>query len=121
MMPTTNPNRDSRFIERRQSTPDEILAPATFRWLAALPPKARPRLLPTQFARIANTLASKWSVRSDCLAYLDDLLIDKRGDRRGFPLALVLELAALKNYFETALHPAPQTVWGQIAERRRDR
>lgn len=111
---------EGRFIERRRPEHVEIIAPATARWLMQLPPKARPLRLPIEFARIANTLSGRWTTRAACLAYLDDLLIDKRGNRRGFPADVVLEIAALKNYFETTLHPAPQTAWEEISDRRRD-
>lgn len=106
--------------QRRPSAP-EALAPQTVQWLASLPGEVRPRVLPIQFARIANNLARGWRARAASLAYLDDLLIDKRGNRRGFPIGIVLELAALKNYFQTVLHPGPMTVWDEISSRQRDR
>lgn len=121
MSSTTGSDTNRRFIEFRKTPAEEMLSPGTVRWLAGLPPKARPRLLPIHFARITNALSGKWTARSECLSYLDDLLIDKRGSRCGFPLGVLLELAALKNYFETRLHPEPQTAWDQIAERPRNR
>jgi hypothetical protein len=119
MRPTT-PGVAVVLVDRRRSQTEELIAPTTVRWLAELPPNARPRRLPIEFARIANALSRHWSTRPACLAYFDDLLIDKRGNRRGFPLDVVLELAALKSYFETVLYPAPQTVWEEISVRRRD-
>jgi len=106
-------------IADRKPQPPETLAVETVQWLAGLPADVRPRRLPILFPRIANRLGSRWSQRQTCLACLDDLLIDKRGTRRGFPLDIVVELAALKNYFETVLHSQPQTVWDEVAERRR--
>jgi hypothetical protein len=34
-------------------------------------------------------------------------------------MGIALEIASLKNFFETALHPTPQTAWDEIANRRR--
>ena len=108
-----------KAIADRKPQPPETLAAETIRWLAGLPADVRPRRLPIQFPRIANRLGSRWSERQTCLVCLEDLLIDKRGTRRGFPLDIVVELAALKNYFETVVHSQPQTVWDEVAERRR--
>src|SRR2546423_3921612 len=105
------------FAACRRSEVLETLAPETMQWLASLPAEARPRLLPTHFVRIANTLCRRWPSRNACVAYFDDLLIDRRGNRRGFPIGVVLELAALKNYFEAVLHRAPQTVWDEVSSR----
>jgi hypothetical protein len=97
----------------------EILADDTLRWLAALPDDVRPNELPLQFPRIANALAFRWINSDACRAYLEDLLLDKRGNRRGLPNVIAEELATLKNYFETVLFPVPQTVWDEVAERKR--
>ncbi len=99
---------------------DEPLEATTIHWLASLPADVRPRALPTQFVRIANGLCRRWPKEAACLAYFDDLLIDRRGGRRGFPIGIVLEIASLKNYFETVVHRAPQTVWDEVAGRRRE-
>ncbi|HTT13217.1 MAG TPA: hypothetical protein VMG60_20285 [Burkholderiaceae bacterium] len=92
----------------------------TIKWLAALPANARPRLVPVQFPRIANRLCRHWASPAACLAYFDEILIDRRGGRRGFPVGIVFELAALKNHFESAVHPSPQTVWDEVSRRAHD-
>ena len=107
------------FTAQRRGGGVEPLAADTVRWLAGLPTNVRPKLLPIQFARIANALARKWATVDGCLAYFDDLLIDRRGNRRGFPIGVLIELAALKNYFESVLHRSPQTVWEEVANRTR--
>ena len=105
----------------REQPARETLADATIHWLAELPEEIRPNELPVRFPRIANALAFRWVNRDACRAYLDDLLIDKRGTRRGLPSAVAEELATLKNYFETVLHPMPQTAWDEVAQRARGR
>src|SRR5256885_562841 len=99
----------------------ERLADETMRWLAGLPENVRPQQLPIRFPRIANALCLRWGNRDVCRTYLDDLLLDKRGTRQGLPSEVVEELATLKNFFETVLYPVPQTVWDEVAERRRKR
>src|ERR1700741_1909793 len=116
---TRAPGGEVDFAALRRSDPVEPIAAETIQWLASLPANVRPRLLPTQFTRIANTLCRRWPIRNSCLAYFDELLIDRRGNRPGFPIGIVFELAALKNFFETVVHRAPQTVWDEVSNRLR--
>jgi len=110
---------DDKAASRRATSEPETLATETIEWLAALPEEVRPEELPARFPRIANALARRWIDRDRCRAYLDDVLLDKRGARRGLPDEVAEELAALKDYFETVLFPVPQTVWDELAERGR--
>src|SRR5215467_5804151 len=101
---------------RRRPATAERLTVETTRWLTELPLSARPERLAKQFPRIANAISRQWRNPGPCLAYLDDLLIDKRGNRKGFPLDILLELGALKSYFLRAVHPTPQTIWGEMLQ-----
>ena len=105
-------------IARRRPQTAEVLLGDTIKWLAGLPYDVRPSLLPTQYARIANALARVWPTPRACLQYFDELLIDRRGNRQGFPFDVALELAGLKDYYETAVHPTSQTVWDLIVATR---
>jgi hypothetical protein len=106
-------------IARRRPQPPEALHGDTIKWLASLPADVRPTLLPIQFVRIANALARVWPAPRACLNYLEDLLIDRRGGRHGFPFDVALEIARLKDHYETVVHPTSQTVWDLIMEVRR--
>jgi hypothetical protein len=106
-------------IARRRPQPPEALVGDTIKWLAGLPSDVRPSLLPIHYVRIANALARVWSNPRACLQYFEELLIDRRGGRQGFPFDVALELAGLKDYYETAIHPTSQTVWDLIIESRR--
>ena len=108
-------------VARRRPQSTEQLSAETIQWLDELPAGVRPRLLPIEFARIANALSRRWGTPPACMACLDDLLIDRRGNRHGFPMGIVLELAALKNHFQTIVYPSPRTVWDEIAMRSRER
>ena len=103
---------------RRRSANPEMVLPSTINWLASLPSDIRPRHLPVEFTHVANALARLWSRPEDCLAYFDNLLLDRRGDRKGFPLVVAMELAGVKDHLETQVRHVPQTVWDAIIERR---
>ena len=105
-------------IRRRRPQPPEALAGDTIRWLTSLPADVRPTLLPVQHPRIVNALARAWNDARACLQYFDELLIDRRGSRQGFPFDVALELAGLKDHYETVVHPTTQTAWDEIAARR---
>ena len=86
---------------RRPVPPDTMMLNATaMRWLASLPAEARPLELCRCYPRIGNQLAALWSHPDGILAYLEDLLIDKRGDRRGFPGGIALELSRLQEHLQ---------------------
>jgi hypothetical protein len=105
-------------IERRRQQPLEVLLGETIKWLAGLPAEVRPTSLPIQYVRITNTLARVWPDHRRCLQYLDDLLIDRRGGRQGFAFDVALEIAGLKDYYETTIYPTAQTAWDLISVRR---
>ena len=105
-------------VERRRPQPPETLSDDTIRWLASLPADVRPTLLPIHYVRIVNALARIWSSPRACLQYFDELLIDRRGGRQGFAFDVALELAGLKDHYETMVHPTSQTVWDEIITRR---
>ena len=84
---------------RRERLPtDRALAGATMDWLTKLPPTLRPLKLSEELPRVANRVAAVWSDPAQCLAAIDELLVDHRGGRRGLPLALVLELQSLRDF-----------------------
>lgn len=86
-------------LHLRKSQPVTILLPRTRQWLMALPPAVRPRALAMQFARIANLLCASWEHPPDCRRYINDLLIDRRGGRRGFPKPVAREIQVLSEYY----------------------
>jgi hypothetical protein len=75
-----------------------------------LPPTLQPHALCARFPRIANGLAAGWADRDATMRYIDDLLTDKRGGRKGFPAIVLEELHSLKAFYE-ALHSPQQEGW----------
>jgi len=62
------------------------------------------------FPRIANRLCETWKRPSVCEHYFDELLVDRRGGRKGFPLKIASELTELRAYY-ARLYPADHGAW----------
>jgi len=75
------------------------------KWLEKLPEEVRPRVLEEQFPRILNRISSLWKHPDECMEYLDELLVDTRGGRAGFPMSVATELVNIKDYYESNVHP----------------
>jgi hypothetical protein len=99
----------------RHSAPATLDAKAVA-WLHQLPQHVRPSNTSERFPHIVNALAAVWATPARCRGQFDQLLIDQRGDRQGFPKAVGSELAALKDYYDSVVHPTQQTVWDEIVE-----
>jgi hypothetical protein len=110
------------FDEQRQRSaprPDAQGGPAgladiAVHWMQQLPPHIQPLKTAERFPRIANSFAAVWPTPPTCRAYFEQLLLDDRGNRQGFPKPIAAELAALKDYYDSVLHPTQQTVWDEI-------
>ena len=84
---------------RRQSlASDRALSGQAIQWCLALPSEMRPKALVDRFPRIANRIAECWQQRIEVENLLQDLLIDRRGRRRGVPPEVTLELEVLYAY-----------------------
>lgn len=90
------------------------LAEAAANWVQHLPQHIRPLQTAARFPHVANALAASWQEPESCRACFDRLLLDHRGSRRGFPRPIAAELAALKDYYDSVVHPTQQTVWDEI-------
>lgn len=74
---------------------DRKLINLAIRWMMALPRRYRPRLLALQFPHVINRLAVVWSDPALAAACFDDLMVDRRGGRIGFPRAVTEEILRL--------------------------
>ena len=106
-----------RPLDERKRISEEPLLDVTRAWLASLPADVRPNKLSKQFPRVANRLRHLWKQVARCEQYLDDLLVDRRGTRKGFSLDVTHELAALREYY-AVLHPTKLSNWDNVEERR---
>ncbi|WP_420992233.1 hypothetical protein ACKI2N_030840 [Cupriavidus sp. 30B13] len=85
-------------MRRPEGAEAQVLTSTALKWLASLPPEARPLELCRGYARIGNQMAALAATPSVLSAYLADLLIDRRGGRQGFPGGIALELSRLQEY-----------------------
>jgi hypothetical protein len=72
-------------------------------WLLGLPQDVRPVELLRRYPRIANKLAECWSDPDATERQLDDLVLDRRGGRQGFPPLVANELLRLRERWERDL------------------
>jgi hypothetical protein len=98
---------------RRKSEPANGLLKPTFAWASTLPVEAQPRSLMYKFPRIANLLAAMWPDPNSFRRYMDDLLVDKRGNRQGFPVDVLKELFELRAYYDE-FNPDTSRPWESI-------
>jgi hypothetical protein len=73
-------------------------------WMQQLPETVRPVCLNASYPRIVAKLMKNWPDRMAIDAYLSDLLIDQRGNRKGFPPKVTEELRSLQRYSSPYAH-----------------
>jgi len=94
------PRTDTKDWSRsRKARPMDQLLPTSTKWIESLPVEQRPTALIAQFPRIVNLLALEWRKPAACRAYFDELLIDHRGNRKGFPPDVHEDLQKLRVYY----------------------
>ena len=101
---------DVDWTTRRAKEPATGLLRPTAQWASALPREVVPHGLLSKFPRICNLLAVLWQDPGSLRLYVDDLLVDKRGNRQGFPLEILRELFALRAHYDQ-LHPGSSRPW----------
>ena len=108
------PRKTENWEEKRTATANEPLSDAASKWMGELPESVRPRQLAMRYARLANRLAELWDDDPvKCERLLDDLMTDRRGGRKGFPLAIASELATLHEHYYR-LHHAGKSPWDYV-------
>jgi hypothetical protein len=101
--PTEEGRRQARqnTIERLRGAvrpADRVLSLEGRLWLLRLPPSVQPKTLCRDYPRVANRLASHWPDELMTDVTFDDLLVDRRGGRRGFPETVLAELRRLRHF-----------------------
>jgi hypothetical protein len=108
--PAIHAGDDSNWTRRRMSEPANGLLKPTFAWASSLPLEIQPRTLLYKFPRIANLIAAMWQDPNSIRRYVDDLLVDRRGSRQGFPVEVLRELFQLRAYYDE-MHPDSSQPW----------
>ena len=68
----------------------------TLQWASGLPVDLRPHQLLELYPRVANRLALCWADKVLTNRMFEDLLVDRRGGRKGFPPAVRAEILQLR-------------------------
>ena len=89
---------------RRAHQENNVLLNTTLTWMARLPKDVRPMMLAGSYPRIANSIAESWRRVARCEEYFDTLVVDSRGNRKGFPPEVAQELTNLRSFY-AELHP----------------
>lgn len=99
-------------IQRARSPREATLSTQAALWYAELPAEVQPEMLAERFPAIVNRLAAAWPESRQARALLDELLIDRRGGRSGFPSRVLSELLRLHGLLgDTAFETGPQDIW----------
>jgi hypothetical protein len=85
------------------------------RLFASLPYAYRLSITRQRFPHVLDRIAAEWEAPRRLLQLMDELLIDQRGNRQGFPFESVLELTNLREYYLNEVHVGLRT---QIETRR---
>ena len=86
------------------------------KWVETIPPNVRPNALLRQYPRIANLIAAAWKDHKAFSSYMESLLTDKRGNRKGFPPEVLNELVALQRFYEMR-NKDDNSVWSDVRRR----
>lgn len=105
---------DWRTVRRDVDPKDAYLRERTFKWMATLPASIRPMATARQYPRIANRIAGLWPKCEFTRLYLQSLLIDRRGGRKGFPGAIRHEIEVLQQYYFEHLSGLPAVLWNAV-------
>ena len=113
VIPATAVKKEAANWEaKRKPAAAESLRTATIQWILKLPPHVQPRHLQVKYPRVANRIAALWNDAAGCESYLDELLTDKRGGRKGFPLNVAQEIASIRDYYFRLHHKG--TAWEHV-------
>ena len=74
---------------------DSKLTSLAIAWEASMPADVRPVQLCSQYPRVANRLALAWPDTELAKRVLANVVVDRRGGRRGFPKEVADELSRL--------------------------
>jgi hypothetical protein len=84
-----------RLLRSPGNTRDKSLSTLAQAWRERLPAALRPSALCEHYPRIANRLALCWDDATLTRKVFEDLLADRRGNRRGYPAEVRRELLTL--------------------------
>jgi hypothetical protein len=94
--------------------PSADLTDAAVRLMNTLARKCPLKQVSARFPRVLNRLAAMWGQPHLVERCFQELLIDSRGKRAGFPLEVLTELQALRNCNAQRIVPARVDPWQEM-------
>jgi hypothetical protein len=96
-----NPPAEASFraMRRAQEGADAQLTTEGQALISSLDEPLQPKELALRYPRIVNQIARYWRLPTQMDKYFQDLLMDARGNRQGFPLRIVMELSTLREHY----------------------
>ena len=105
-------------VRRPERACDRALTGTARLWLRKLPARRRPLRLCVTHPRVANRIAWCWHDAELSSQLLNDLLLDRRGGRRGFGAAIDRELKRLQEFNALQrVEAPPQGLWESVVRR----
>ena len=85
---------------------------AALRLLVTLDTRIQLTALPAHFPRVLNRVADVWNRPTEADRVFDELLLDGRGGRQGFPSLVIEELTRIRAYHQV-VYPKKIDPWDQ--------
>jgi hypothetical protein len=82
--------------------------------IETLPKAIRPTGIIANFPHIMNLIAANWHEPRAFVQTLDELLMDDRGNRAGFPFAVIVELTDLREHYFSSVRPEARKLWDKL-------
>jgi hypothetical protein len=89
------PDRACAYVRAPLTDDDQVLQSHAHHWLRRIPSGAHPKQLCRYFPRIANCIAAHWHDPLATGHLLTELMVDRRGGRRGFPPRVAADIMGL--------------------------
>ena len=110
-----SPDKDRWAVQRAPEKPeDRILSLEALAWFDSLPQGVRPHNLAQRYPQICNRIVDRWKYPDLMIHFFDDLLLDSRVGRQGFPMMIAIEIARLKEHFLATLSTTKDDVWDRV-------
>lgn len=84
---------------------DRVMQSHTHAWLRSIPNGVHPKQLCRHYPRLANRIAVNWEHLQVLDRLLTDLMVDRRGERKGFPPRIRQEIERLYGYHAKRMTP----------------
>lgn len=92
--------RDWEHLRAPKTAHEEHLSQPAQLWLENLPARLQPMQLCLRYPRVANRLALCWRDAALTEQLFNEYLLDRRGDRKGFPPPVAIELLRLREWHD---------------------